>query len=198
MIENIFPVQFYKTKYQGDVDQLYNSFKDILEVQFELTKTNNQGSMRYDGLCSYNASRNLHKLQEFNEVTEFISYHMFKFWEELGFNKTPSVTEMWVNKYVPGSFIDTHNHAPILLTASFYLKKEKHAGNIIFEHPMETLLKFQPHKLLQDRDYYHTLFNHEVEVEPGDLVIFPGWLKHRTQPNNSSTDRIIIGANINI
>jgi ectoine hydroxylase-related dioxygenase (phytanoyl-CoA dioxygenase family) len=67
----------------------------------------------------------------------------------------------------------------------------------VFENPLEALLKHQPIKALQDRNTYHTLFDHEVKVEAGDLVIFPGWLRHKTQVNSSNSDRIMIGANIN-
>jgi uncharacterized protein (TIGR02466 family) len=194
MINNIFPIKIYKHTV-NDVDKLLNTVKYWLDDSFEKTLTNNQGSMRNSGLCSYNTSRELHKNIAFSPIVDIINYHVDIFWKELDYNYSPFIQEMWANKYVSGSFIDIHNHAPIPLTVSLYLKKE--SGNIVFENPLETILKHQPYKQLQDRNSYHTLFDHEVEVTAGDILIFPGWLKHKTYPNNSDSERIMIGANIN-
>ncbi len=196
MIVDIFPLKIYKTHIQ-DVENLLPSLQPLLEESYEKTTCNNQGSMRNNGLCSYNVSRELHKDPAFAPIVDIINHHVSIFWKELGYGHTPYIFEMWSNKYVPGSFIDSHNHSPIPLTVSLYLKKEENSGNIVFEHPLETLLKHQPYKSLQDRDAYHTLFDHELEVTTGDLVIFPGYLRHKTQSNNSQTERIMIGANIN-
>jgi len=195
MIENIFPIKIYKTSY-GDVTDLYNNLSPILETVFQGTIENNQGSMRNNGLCSYNAERDLHKLPELKVITDFITEHANKYWQDLNYAGIPYIHEMWANKYTADSFIDIHNHAPIPLTASFYLKKDPGAGNLVFENPLESLLKHQPYASIKERDYYHTLFDHNVEINEGDLVIFPGWLRHRTEANNSGSDRIIIGSNI--
>lgn len=194
MINSIFPIKIYKHQI-SDVDKLFDSLTPWLDESYEKTLTNNQGSIRNNGLCSYNASRELHKNTVFSPVVDIINYHVNIYWKELNYNYVPFIQEMWTNKYPPGSFIDLHNHAPIPLTVSLYLKKE--SGNIVFENPLETILKHQPYKQLQDRNSYHTLFDYELEVNSGDIVIFPGWLKHKTQPNTSSCDRIMIGANIN-
>jgi uncharacterized protein (TIGR02466 family) len=196
MIENIFPLKIYKVSL-GDTSSLLSMIEVYLNAAYEKTTSNNQGSMRNDGLCSYNASRELHTNSAFSSIASIIETHASIYWKELGYNYNPYIFEMWTNKYPPGSFIDVHNHAPIPLTVSFYLKKENNAGNLVFEHPLETLLKHQPIQALKDRDAYHTLFDHEVQVTTGDLVIFPGWVRHKTQVNSSDSDRIIIGANIN-
>ena len=152
--------------------------------------------MRDHGLCSYNAERNLHKLPEFKTVVDFVNEHANNFWTELGYYGVPCIYEQWANKYPQNAFIDIHDHAPITLTASFYLKKESGAGNLVFENPLATILKHQPYSNLHNRNQYHTLFEHSVEISEGDLVMFPGWLKHRTEANRSGSDRIIIGTNI--
>lgn len=194
MIENIFPLKIYKVSLGNDPS--LTTVEEHLDEFYEKTVSNNQGSMRNNGLCSYNTSRELHTISKFDHITDIIATHVNIYWKELGYNHTPYIHEMWTNKYPPGAFIDAHNHAPMPLTVTLYLKKEKDSGNIVFEHPLEVLLKHQPFKELQDRNLYHTLFDHELEVTTGDLVIFPGWLKHKTQSNNSTSDRIIIGANI--
>jgi uncharacterized protein (TIGR02466 family) len=197
MIENVFPIKIYRTSFNEDLEILKKIIIPNLSEVFDKTKHNNQGSMRGSGLCSYNVERKLHLLPEMNYLVSFINSHVKKYWNDLGYinSEKVGVFEMWANIYEPGSFIDIHNHSPIPMTASFYLQKDEGSGNIVFENPLETLLKHQPIDLT-DRNNYHRLFNQELIINEGDLVIFPGWLKHSTLPNSSKNNRIIIGANI--
>jgi uncharacterized protein (TIGR02466 family) len=193
---DIFPVKIYKTSYTGDIDSLRNSILPKLLDCYNKTTEFNQGSMRGDGLCSYNVMRDLHKWPELKLLVDFINEHAWQYWKDIGYNtnQRPGVYEMWSNIYKHNSFIEAHTHAPIHMTASFYLDMPSDGGNIAFEHPNTTLLKHQPYPL--DDIRYGTVFEHEVEIKTGDLVLFPGWLVHKTKPNNSMQDRIIIGSNI--
>jgi uncharacterized protein (TIGR02466 family) len=198
MIQDIFPTKIYKAKYQGDLHGLQDKVLPLLADVFSLTETDNQGSMRGDGLCSYNVKRDLFSWNELAEIKTFIQESANAYWSELGYRKDrhPYIVEMWANCYRGDSFIDAHNHAPAPLTASFYLKKPANSGNLVFEDPNATLLKHQPYDAILKRESYHLLFEQELDVEEGDLVIFPGYLVHKTRPNMSQDERIIIGANI--
>jgi len=192
----IFPISVYKTSYGGNILSVINSIQNKLDEWLEKTKSNNQESMRNTGLCSYNIKRDMHTWPELKEIVEFIEYHSRIYWKEIGYKDSmkPGIYEMWVNRYPPGSFIDYHNHSPIHMTSTFILKAEKTSGNIIFENPLQTLLKHQPYEVNAE-NFYH-LFEYEVESSAGDLIIFPGYLNHKTSSNNSNTERIILGANI--
>jgi len=194
MIEKIFPLKIYKTSYNHDLRLLQNILTPFID--FDKTLLNNQGSMRGEGVCSYVERRDLHKLDDFIPIVNFIIEHTIIYWKELNYDISykPFIEEMWYNVYKEGSFIDSHNHAPRILTCSFYISKESGTSNIVFENPLSTLLKHQPYYI--DKNNYHRLFEEEVDAQSGDLIIFPGWLNHRTIKNNSTADRIMIGANI--
>lgn len=198
-IKKIFPTLIYKIKYDGDLEKIKNNIIPKFSEIFNITKYDNQGSMRGNGLCSYNVKRDLYLWDDLKEIKEFIEKNSQLYWESLGYrtDQIPSIAEMWINSYLKDSFIDLHNHSPQLLTASFYLSKPKNSGNIIFENPMSDILKYQPYERMINRSLYHKLFEEEVETNEGDLIIFPGYLKHKTNPNLSDGERIIIGANIN-
>jgi hypothetical protein len=40
------------------------------------------------------------------------------------------------------------------------------------------------------------MFETEVEVNQGDLVLFPGWIKHKTRSMPDTEDRIIVGGTL--
>lgn len=191
----IFPTLIYVTQYPGDVKKLQEALLPKIHSWFDQTKINNQASMRGDGICSYNVKRDLHLDPAFDELVKFVNEHAGLYWNALNYNKDmrPEVYEMWTNIYKQDSFIETHNHSPIHMTASFYLQHPDNGGNIVFEHPNATLLKHQPYAFDQIR---YTAFEKEVSVTTGTLVIFPGYMNHKTQPNLSNEDRIIIGSNV--
>lgn len=196
MVETLFPVKIYKTTYQDSLTDLMAELQPFIDEFYGLAVQNNQGSMRGEGVCSYVAKRDLHKLDQFKPVVDFIEKHCAIYYKELGYSDAYKVRieDMWFNVYKQDSFIDIHNHAPTLMTASFYLQKETGIANIMFENPLATMMKYLPYHI--DRNNYHTLFEQEVDSESGDLVIFPGWLNHRTMPNTGTTDRIMIGVNV--
>ena len=198
MIENIFPVKIYKTNYGQNLKSLKQKILPVLSTLHEKVANQNQASMRNGGICSYNAVRNLHRLPEFAELVQFINHHVVVYWGELGYmaKRKPQVLEMWANIYPHSSYIESHDHSPMPVVCSFYLQKTAGAGNLCFENPMEVLLKHQPIENIYqaDRSGHDTLLDHQVCVNEGDLILFPGYLKHYTQPNKDTTDRIIIGA----
>ena len=34
-----------------------------------------------------------------------------------------------------------------------------------------------------------------IEVKTNDILVFPGWLQHKTQPNNTDEDRVVLTVN---
>jgi uncharacterized protein (TIGR02466 family) len=176
---------------------MLTTVNDILATAYNKAEINNQGSMRGEGLCSYNVVRKLHNHDEFKSLAQFIETHANTYWQDLNYtaHKQPRVFEMWTNVYKKDAFIDTHSHSPIQIVASFYLQQPDHGGDLAFEHPMMQLMKHQPYddELIR---YHPEFWEYDVPIKTGDLVLFPGYLNHRTRSNNSDQDRIIIGANL--
>lgn len=196
MIQNLFPIQIWKSSFPGDIEAQKRLILPEIQEILDKTKFSNQNSMRNDGLCSYNVCRNLNEKIEMQEIYEFVYNEIKKYWEQLNYSKKGfEILENWVNKYPPNSYIDAHNHAPIALSASFYLQKPKNSGGISFEHPLSTLLKHQPFDFKQ-LETYGNWFHSTIDIEEGDLVIFPSFLTHKTEINYSMSDRYIIGFNI--
>ena len=102
---NIFPTKIYHVSSDIDCQQMLNAVKDILASSYSNTETNNQVSMRGDGLCSYNVSRKLHHQNEFQTLIQFIEAHATTYWKDLGYMSAqrPVVFEMWTNVYKKNS-----------------------------------------------------------------------------------------------
>ncbi len=76
------------------------------------------------------------------------------------------------------------------MTGVLYVNANKEMGNLVIENPLDAILSSQP------MDYKaQEQLHYEVEVETGDFVIFPGWLRHHVKPNTTNEKRLILGVN---
>jgi uncharacterized protein (TIGR02466 family) len=197
MIHNYFETKVYKKKFTGNLEKIQNYLIPSLDKIFEESLFNNQASMRDGGICSFNVHDNIHKNFDISEIADFVESCANDYWKELNYiDSTVTIDHSWVNRYPPGSYIDLHNHIPAALVSSFYLKKPDNSGKLIFENPLSTILRYQPFKGLHDKNVYVNSFESSIEAEEGDLVIWPGYLMHKTEKNNSDHDRIILGFNL--
>ena len=102
------------------------------------------------------------------------------------------MTQSWSTRNKKGDSHHYHDHPNSIFSIIYYAQCE--SGDIqLYLKPriMEAFnFTFKAEKLNN--------FNGGCWIYPvrtGDLMIFPAWVKHDTKPNESDTDRIIIGAN---
>jgi uncharacterized protein (TIGR02466 family) len=193
MITELFPLKIYQTTY-SKVDEIKHSLFPKLEHLWEPSLADNQQFMRDGTICSYHTSANIHKdfPTETRDIVLFANKCAKEYWKELDYydGLEPFVAQVWSNKTPKGGWIHSHIHLSIPLTAILYVDASPEQGNIIFENPNDMLLAAQPinyRKKIQ--------FEHEMEVNTGDFVIFPAFLRHKVLPNNTDRDRLILGFN---
>jgi uncharacterized protein (TIGR02466 family) len=168
-----------------------NHYKPQYE-KFNSTKTT---YVRYDPAIDqpfdsgkYN---NLHMTEPFLKVTKYIEQQAKIFWDELEYFKdiSPKIFASWANITDHNEDVSMHAHSRCTLSSVLYLNAAKNAGNIVFEHPMDLLIGSQPIRTNKLRK--------EIEVQTGDLIIFPSYLKHCILPNLSNQLRVSLAADMN-
>lgn len=107
----------------------------------------------------------------------------------------PCFNNAWAMVNSRGHSIRAHLHPNSLFSGVIYLQAENKCGRIAFLDPrngsqvlMPPLRDTHPGHLLQGR--------HELEPRTGLLVVFPAWLWHEAEPNESDHERICISFNI--
>ena len=94
----------------------------------------------------------------------------------------------WVNVHDANGQTTVHNHPNTMFVAATYLNMPKRGGYFECKDPLE---------------YHKCGYNHEdqswmwkeIPTISGDILIFPGWLQHRTQPNLSNEKRWVLTTN---
>jgi uncharacterized protein (TIGR02466 family) len=102
----------------------------------------------------------------------------------------------WINVNRNGNYNVSHNHPGCFLSAVWYVTAPKNCGSLIFESPDESATtwgKFIDLGMGVTDVNYNTW---EEVPEVGKLIIFPAWMKHRVETNQSNEDRVSIAFNL--
>jgi len=190
-----FPEPIFKYKFED-----YESFnKDLKTYIYELQKEGSSGQIKSNrgGWHSPNFKLADNNSIQFKFAIEIQKY-ILKTFQTLGWkteNKNISINAMWAIINKKNDFNVVHTHPNSYLSAAYYVSAPKNCG------------KFQVESLniAKRHSYPEILKNNELnthvaglEVNEGDLLIFPGYLPHKVAMNESEQDRIVISFNVGV
>lgn len=112
-------------------------------------------------------------------------------------------TRMWANVSPPGALNMNHAHPGVLWAAVYYVDmgaapgESDTGGELYLEDPRfpMTLMTFPGFRAI-GADGQPQSHEFVVPASRGDLVLFPGYLRHGVRPHRGSRDRISIAMNI--
>jgi len=171
-----------------------NCIEDYLKV---LSQTDNYLSTDGAHPLERTKSFGLHHDQRIKEVVSFIEMCCNTYWLDCGYdpNINRSITQMWAIKTKPGGFTPPHNHNPCIISGAFYVNVNSKSGGLHIENPLEFLLGKMPYPMTWGPSLR---FNKVFTPEVGSIVLFPGWAKHFSEPNNSADYRYVLAFNYGI
>jgi len=102
------------------------------------------------------------------------------------------IKNIWININPPGSYNQLHNHADAVLSGVYYIEAGQKQGNIQFERSDNA--EYHLPEYMEKITYFNAT-RATYAGKTGALYIFPGWLKHSVEGNQSNSDRISISFN---
>ena len=109
--------------------------------------------------------------------------------------QTARITSMWAIINKDRAFNERHHHGNSSLSAAYYVKAEKNAGDLIFFDPRQANVFHHPTSKEANS------LNCQVQsVTPraGTLVLFPSYLEHKVAENLSNEERIVVSFNVSL
>jgi uncharacterized protein (TIGR02466 family) len=201
MIKEIFPIKIYEVEfpdYESVQQSLLEEIKEYFDKNRELYANHrlfrNAYTLEGTGEGQF---RDLHRRLKNQEVVEFIKKHIKLYWKELGYTKfhDPDIVHMWANLIPKNGNLIQHNHSPFEIAGTFYVNAEPEMGRLALVNPLEMIMGRLPFYEEEESKQGRYFFDHLVEPKPGKLILFPGWLYHKTQVNTSEHERIVLGIN---
>ena len=181
-----FPRLVYKYHYNFDWENIKN------EVYEHLNIVKNDSNLEDGDATSTVGARYYgpHTWDSFQPFMEWLQGPLIETWERLNYttgNLNCSPEQSWLNLHKKSGVTLEHAHGYVELVVTCYLKLPKDGGYIEYRDPLDQVKVNTPTK--ETSSFY------EVPAITGDILIFPGWLKHRTQPNMYDEDRIVMTIN---
>ena len=117
---------------------------------------------------------------------------VLEYWEILGYVAADiQPIASWANSHQAGDYTKEHSHSAGSRQAhvgSVYYIDKQQGGDLEFANPLDYVHRLTP----RGGEIGDMLISESVETETGDFILFPGWLRHRTQPTPTPRKAISI------
>ena len=183
--EGFFPTLIYAKDVDLNTDQLANDIVAWSKQDKGIKKTNVNG---------WHSETNMHEMPQFKSLVDELFKMQFEIFKEEWLDREPRLGNMWANINPPGGYNRPHIHANSLFSGVYYIKAPANSGKLVCNDPrpgvqtvMPTRKKGQPPKHLW-RDVH-------LEPKVNRIIMFPSWLWHCVEPNESNDIRISVSFN---
>ena len=150
-----------------------------------ITRTNIQG---------WHSDTNMNELPEYAKLVDMLYSAQRTIYDQEYYESEPFLGNMWANINPPGGSNRAHIHPNSLWSGVYYVKAPQNSGQLKIEDPRSVALMSRPkQKDVPKPD--RLLREHHYEPKTGRLIMFPSWLNHCVDPNNSNDIRISVSFN---
>ena len=183
--EQFFPTIIYGYDTQLDNHYMANEIVNWSKKNKGIQKTNVNG---------WHSETNMHELPQFKSLVDELFKMQHKIFKEEWLDRKPKLGNMWANINYPGGYNKPHIHPNSLFSGVYYVHAQPNSGKLVCNDPrpgiqtnMPTRVKGQPPK--------HLWREIHLDPKPGRIIMFPAWLWHCVEPNESNDIRISVSFN---
>ncbi len=133
---------------------------------------------------------------ELSQLTDTVTYLMRDFAKKINLRDTHRLCldNFWININKKSNMNIPHSHPASVLSAAYYVKVPPKSGNIIFLTPFSIYDRCLEDYMIDSYTEYNSSTYTFIPQE-GKLLLFPSWLEHKVEPNETDMDRISIAFN---
>ena len=186
-IENWFPTPIYFDMVEN-IETIQREFFDLIESSsFDKHEGWDMHTHRLNDTSFKNSY--IDKVPAFEEE---LKKHVYKYMHDVEspFESIEDyvVTSSWLTLTQPGQYAHNHSHGSADISGVYYVNTNTEDGSIFFNSPNNVLT----------HSYAYSGLVHTCSYRPqvGKLILFPGWLEHGVQVNNTDSNRISFSFNI--
>ena len=183
--EQFFPTTIYGKDVKLDNQLFANEIVEWSRRDPGVKKTNRNG---------WHSTTEMHKMPVYQPLVNELFVMMNDIWKEEWLDREPVLGNMWANINPPGGYNRPHLHPNSHFSGVYYIKAPKNSGQIVFNEPRSGAHMVMPSR--KEGEPPSHLWR-EVRVNPleGRIVMFPSWLWHCVEPNESNDIRISVSFN---
>ena len=142
----------------------------------------------------WHSTTNMHELPQFKKLVNMLYACQKTIYEQEYYESEPVLGNMWANINPPGGMNRAHQHPNSLWSGVYWIKTPKNCGQLKIDDPRSVACMTRPRQ--KDTKKPDRLWR-ETHYEPvaGRCIMFPSWLMHCVDPNESNDIRISVSFN---
>jgi len=142
----------------------------------------------------WHSPTNMHEKPEYKMLVDILYQAQQFIYKDESLDNEPFLGNMWANINPPGGYNRAHTHPNSLWSGVYYVKAPINSGHLKVEDPKPCINISRPRR--KQGQLPKHLWN-EVHFEPiaGRLIMFPSWLNHCVDTNQSNDIRISVSFN---
>jgi len=143
---------------------------------------------------SWHSPTNMANLPEYKKLVSMLYACQKTIYEQEHLESEPFLGNMWANINPPGGMNRAHQHPNSLWSGVYYIKAPKNCGDLKIDDPRSSAAMCRPNQ--KDGEKPIRLLR-ETHYKPiaGRCIMFPSWLMHCVDPNESNDIRISVSFN---
>ena len=183
--DGFFPTIIYALDFKLDTQELATNIVNWSQQDPGLKKTNVNG---------WHSQTDMHKKPEYKPLVNELFKMIHQVFKEEWLDKQPVLGNMWANINYSGGYNKPHVHPNALFSGVYYVKTPKNCGQLVCNDPRPGIQTCMPSRISEPTPKH---LWREVHLQPQEnrAIIFPAWLWHCVQPNESNDSRISISFN---
>ena len=142
----------------------------------------------------WHSQTDMNKKREYDPLTKQLFNMQEEIFEKEYLTEKPVLGNMWANINYPGGYNRPHLHPNSLFSGVYWIKAPEKSGNLMLYEPRQGAQCTMPNR---KKGKVPPELWREVHYTPkaGMIIMFPSWLWHEVQPNNSNDIRISVSFN---
>ncbi len=183
--EEFFPTSVFGKDVKLDNDKLAQDIINWSNQDKGLQKTNYKG---------WHSQTNMHTKPEYKSLVDELMTMCKDVFKEEWLDREPALGNMWANINPPGGSNQPHIHPNSLFSGVYYIKSNPQAGRLKIYDPRPGIQLIMPVRKSGDpgKDLWRDA---NLDPIPGRIIMFPAWLWHSVEPNESDDLRISVSFN---
>ena len=155
---------------------------------------NRDKGLNRTNIKGWHSTTNMNELPEYKRLIDLLFEAQRTIYQQEHLDSEPYLGNMWANINPPGAMNRAHMHPNSLWSGVYYVKALPNSGHLKVEDPRSIAAMSRPR---QKEGPTPSRLWRETHFEPkaGRLIMFPAWLVHCVDPNNSNDIRISISFN---
>ena len=183
--EQFFPTIVYGFDVKLDNDKL---------AQDIITWSNQDKGLQKTNVKGWHSQTDMQTKSEYKPLVDQLFLAMNQVWTDQHLDREAKLGNMWANINPPGGSNHPHVHPNSLYSGAYYIKSPPHCGRIKLYDPRPGIQLIMP--VRKSGDPGRALWRDvNLDPVPGRIIIFPAWMWHAVEPNESNDIRISVSFN---